>query len=572
MLVEGEKMARRRERNPDERLTNVHAKDSHIKWRICVYIRLSREDTRNAEGQDKSERQIRSESIRNQESILKTWIEEYFKDEDYEIAGFFSDDGLTGTDDTREAFMAMLRTLEKGQGNCVVCKALSRAFRNYSDQGYYLEEYFPSRNIRFISTMDSFVDSYTQPEAVYALDVPMYGVMNDRYAGATSRAVRRTFDDKRAKGKFIGAFPPWGFLKDPEDKNHLILDPDTAPVKLQVKDWLLYEGMSLAGAAKRLNSLGIPNPTKYKQLKGWKYQNPHAKNNDGLWTGATLKRELLSLMNLGHMVQGRQKVISYKIHDRAAVPEEDWFIKENTHEATFTQEDYNALCDLLIRDTRTPGKENTVHLFSGFVRCADCLKAMQRSHGKGCVYYKCRTRAEKSREACTIHSIREDRLKEAVFQAVQAHIGLVGSTALIAEKINEPAAADDTPPRLEKLLTDKSRELQKAQKVYDSLYGDWKSGEITHQEYSRMRENYKAQIHDLENTITNIRKEQKRIEDSAAAKDRMLEEFLQRGNIQDLDRPALITFVDIIYVHKGKEITVRFRYKDIFSRAMESDK
>lgn len=150
----------------------------------------------------------------------------------------------------------------------MIVKTLSRAFRNCSDQGYYLEEYFPSRNIRFISTMDPFVDTYTNADLIYNLDVPMYGVLNDRFAASTSRAVRRTFDDKRAKGKFIGAFPPWGFLENPEDKNHLILDSDTAPIKLQVRDWLLYEGMSLAGAAKRLNSLGIPNPTKYKQLKG----------------------------------------------------------------------------------------------------------------------------------------------------------------------------------------------------------------------------------------------------------------------------------------------------------------
>lgn len=462
--------------------------------------------------------------------------------------------------------MDMLRTIEKGEGNCVVCKALSRAFRNYSDQGYYLEEYFPSRNVRFISTMDSFVDSYTEPEALYNLDVPMYGIMNDRYAGATSRAVRRTFDDKRAKGKFIGAFPPWGFLKDPEDKNHLILDPDTAPVKLQVKDWLLYEGISLSGAAKRLNSLGIPNPTKYKQLKGWKYRNPHAKNNDGLWTGAVLKRELLSLMNLGHMVQGRQKVISYKIHDRVAVPKEEWYIKENTHEATFTQEDYNALCNLLIRDTRTPNNENVVHLFSGFVKCADCRKAMQRSHSKGHVYYKCRTRAEKSREACAVHSIREDRLKEAVFKILRSHIGLVESMTLIAERINEIPAADDTLQRLEKLLTEKTRELGNAQMVYDSLYGDWKLGEITRQEYSRMRESCKERIYALENTIANIREEQRRFKDGADAEDTLLKEFLQYGNIQGLDRPALVSLVDIIYVHRGKEITVRLRYKDVFSQ------
>ena len=213
-------MARIRKPKPSVKLAASHTNSAPPKWLICVYIRLSKEDTRNISRQVKNEQQLKSESIKNQKSILTSWIEDYFEPGTYEIVGFFEDDGLTGTDDTREDFMRMIGTIERSEGNCVVVKTLSRAFRNYSDQGYYLEEYFPSRNVRFISTMDSFVDTYTNSEAIYNLDVPMYGVLNDRFAATTSRAVRRTFDDKRSKGKFIGAFPPYGFLKDPENKNH----------------------------------------------------------------------------------------------------------------------------------------------------------------------------------------------------------------------------------------------------------------------------------------------------------------------------------------------------------------
>lgn len=563
-------MARRREQTPDERLTNVHAKDSHIKWKICVYIRLSREDTRNAEGQDKSERQIRSESIRNQESILKTWIEEYFKDEDYEIAGFFSDDGLTGTDDTREAFMAMLRTLEKGQGNCVVCKALSRAFRNYSDQGYYLEEYFPSRNIRFISTMDSFVDSYTQPEAVYALDVPMYGVMNDRYAGATSRAVRRTFDDKRAKGKFIGAFPPWGFLKDPKDKNHLILDPDTAPIKVQMKDWVLREGMSLNGVARRLNAMGVPNPTKYKRMKGWKYRNPHTEDNDGLWCGKTVRGVLLNLMNAGHMVQGRQKVVSYKIHDKISVPKEEWFIVENTHEAAFSQEDYDALCDLLGRKMRTADHSNTVHMFAGLIRCGRCGKAMYRSHGKGCVYFKCRTRREKAADACPVRSIRQDKLELAVLAALRMQISLLDLPGNLPEQISRDTADDTPSKRFQMLLEDREKELRRMQRLYDGLYEDWKSGELTEAEYRRMREHYKMEILRTEREAEKIKEESDCLREKECGENLLLEEFMKHRNLTRLDRSALLSFVDAVYVYENNEITISFRFEDELLKISQS--
>ncbi len=556
-------MARTRKNSADVAGTQT------IRWRICVYIRLSKEDTRAAGRQEKSTEQLKSESIINQKSILTSWITDYFEPGTWEITGFYEDDGLTGTDDSREDFMNMLTALEKGAANCVVVKALSRAFRNYADQGYYLEEYFIARNIRFISTMDSFVDTYENPDAIYNLDVPMYGVMNDRYAGATSRAVRRTFDDKREKGKFIGAFPPWGFLKDPEDKNHLILDPETAPIKIQVKDWLLHEGMSLAGAARRLNSMGIPNPARDKQLKGWKYYNPNAGNNDGMWTGSTLRRELLSPMNCGHMVQGRQKVISYKVHDRVSVPEADWYCVENTHEAVFSRADYEALCNLLVRDTRTANKADKVHLFSGYIKCAGCRKAMQRSHSKGYVYYKCRTRAEKSKQACTIHSIREDKLEAAVLAAIRMQIGLMESMAVSSAGADAKAADSNAVKRQRKMLADKKRELKDALSVADSLYADWKLGEIDAVQYRRMRAAYKEKINNLENIIDNIQTELQQTELHTADRNQASEQFLQDKNIRGLNRLVLLSMVDNIYVHENKEITIRFRFKDELLRVAQ---
>lgn len=562
-------MARIRKPKPSVKLAASHTNSAPPKWLICVYIRLSKEDTRNISRQVKNEQQLKSESIKNQKSILTSWIEDYFEPGTYEIVGFFEDDGLTGTDDTREDFMRMIGTIERGEGNCVVVKTLSRAFRNYSDQGYYLEEYFPSRNVRFISTMDSFVDTYTNSEAIYNLDVPMYGVLNDRFAATTSRAVRRTFDDKRSKGKFIGAFPPYGFLKDPENKNHLILDPDTAPIKVQMKDWLLHEGMSLGGVARRLNAMGIPNPTKYKRLKGWKYCNPHVEDNDGLWCGTTVRNVIFSLMNLGHMVQGRQKVVSYKIHDKVAVPEEEWFIVENTHEATFTQEDYDALCDLFERDTRTANNSGTVHKFAGLLKCGKCKKAMHRSHAKNITYFKCGTRRNKSAEACSVKSIRQDKLEQAVLGAIQGQIKLVESLAAIVDKINEAPEVDNSSRRLEKMFTDKGRELQRIKSVYDSLYGDWKLGEISETEYRRMRDRYSAEIRQIEAAIENIKVELKSLGDGVTTENPLFKEFLQYRNITELNRSVLVSLIDVIYVYENNEITIQFQFEDELLRVLE---
>ena len=180
-------------------------------WHIAVYIRLSRDDGN-----------MESESVVNQKKILTEFLKQYFEGQ-YVIVDFYIDDGLTGTDDSRESFMRMIQDIEAGKVNCVICKTLSRAFRNYSDQGYYLEYYFPQKNVRFVSTGDPKIDTYTNPEAITGLEVPITGLMNDRFAAKTSSDVRRTFDHKRRNGEFIGGFPPYGYLKDPQDKCRLIL-------------------------------------------------------------------------------------------------------------------------------------------------------------------------------------------------------------------------------------------------------------------------------------------------------------------------------------------------------------
>lgn len=530
---------------------------NQILWRIAVYIRLSKEDANNDEN--------RSESVINQKKILIEYLEIFF-DGRYVIADFYIDDGLTGTDDTRADFMRMIQDIEQGKANCVLCKTLARAFRNYSDQGYYLEYYFPQKNVRFISTGDPAIDTFKNPDAITGLEVPISGLMNDRYACRTSNDVRRTLNTKRRNGEFIGAFPPYGYLKDPEDKNHLIPDDDIVPIKRDMKDWIINDGMSSNGVAQKLNELGIPNPTAYKRSKGWKYNNPNGKKNDGLWTGTTVRRVLLDKVNLGHMVQGRQKVVSYKVHDRVSVPEEEWFSKEDTHEPTFTQEEYDTLVRLLQRDTRTPNGKRTVHLFSGFLRCADCGKALQRKAAKESVYYACRTYAEKSKMKCTKHSIRADLLEKAVLATVQAQINLVDSLVDLVDEINESPVVDTQSKRTEKVLNDKRRALEKARSVSDSLYVDWKSGEITREDYRRMKAKFDEQLKQLTSAVINLEEEQRRMSTGVNPGNVIITEFRKYRNVQQLDRNILIELVDAIYVHENKEITIQFRFTDELER------
>ncbi|MDR0964782.1 MAG: recombinase family protein [Clostridium sp.] len=542
---------------PKKKKTEQSGSSANTLWRVAVYIRLSRED-----GNEESE------SVVNQKKILAEYLQQYFIGE-YEITDYYIDDGISGTDDTRADFMRMVQDIEHNKVNCMLCKTLSRAFRNYSDQGYYLEYYFPQKNVRFISTGDPKIDTFTNPEAITGLEVPITGLMNDRFAAKTSSDIRRTFNTKRRNGEFIGAFPPYGYLKDPENKNHLILDEEIVPIKRDMLQWFVCDGMSLSGIAKRLNEIGVPNPTAYKRSKGWQYCNPHIHDNDGLWTGTGVRRVLSDKINLGHMVQGKQRVVSYKVHDKISVPEEEWFIKENTHEPTFTQDEYDTVMRLLERDTRVPNGKREVHLFSGFMRCYDCRKALQRKSSRSNTYYMCRTNSEKSKTRCSAHSIREDVLESAVLEAVKSQIALVDSLSEIVDEINAKPEVNTQSQRIEKSLKEKSRELDKAQSLTDGLYGDLKVGLINEKDYRRMKQKYDEQVEQIGIVIANLQEEQARMKQGVQKENPVFVQFRKYKNVQKLDRNLLVDLIDKIYVHENKEITISFLMEDELKKIME---
>ena len=319
-----------------------------------------------------------------------------------------ADDGTSGTGDDREGFQRMINDIQAGNINCVLCKTLSRAFRNYADQGYFLEELFPRYRVRFISLGSPKVDSYLDPEAVeQGLEIPISGILNDRYAAKTSADVRRTFDMKRRRGEFIGSFAPYGYAKDPADHNRLVPDGEAAEVVRAIFARFLA-GESKNTIARGLNEAGVPNPTAYKARTGSAYRHSAGKN-DGLWTGASVSRILQNRVYTGAMVQGRQRVVSYKVHTTISRAPEDWYVVEGTHEALVSQGDFQRAAELSERAGRCAPRKGEPHLLAGLLRCRDCGKSMTRRTAKGVAYYLCSTYRRKSKTLCTRHTLREDR-------------------------------------------------------------------------------------------------------------------------------------------------------------------
>lgn len=526
-------------------------------WRIAIYIRLSREDAGSND---------ESESVSNQRAIIEDHIAGYNDGDEYAIVDEYIDDGVSGTtDDERADFQRMLADIQKGRVNCVIVKDLARSFRNYSDQGYYLDDWFPRYNVRFISLYHQPLDSYKEPQNMRSIAVPIQGVLNENHCAETSDKIREVFDMKRRSGEHIGSFAAYGYKKDPARKNALVVDEEAAEVVQKIFQQFLA-GESKNSIVRYLNDHGILCPTVYKrERQGLNYQNPSinpAKR--PLWCAMTVTNILKNRMYCGDMVQGRYRIKSYKVHVQETVPEDEWYIVENTHEAIIDRDTFAKAQRLLLRNTRTAPQEKKVYLFSGFLRCADCGKAMSRSKVGETVYYYCRTYKDQSKKACTKHRIKHDRLEAAVLFAIQLQVYVAVDCPESIGRIGRAPRFKSQSRRLADAIEHKERELAKIVRYKQAIYQDWKDGELTHSDYRRMREDYAQQAEALNQVIERLRAEQAELD--AGGESPILKSLRQYGNIHTLTRDILIELVDHIKVFEDESVSIVFRFADGFRR------
>ena len=526
-------------------------------WKAADYARISREDG------DKEE----SDSIGTQFDIIDDYIAH---NDDITFIDRYSDDGWSGTNFDRPDFMRLMEDIKKEKINCVIVKDLSRLGRNYILVGQYLEMIFPMLNIRFISVNDR-IDSVKDPASINNALVSFKNVMNDEYCRDISNKVRSSLDRKRSKGEFIGSFASYGYMKDPDDHHHLIVDPVAAEVVRNIFDWFL-QGMSIIGIAKRLNHMGIPNPSAYKRQCGLNYKHP-AGQLDSAWPDSSVKRVLKNRLYVGDMVQNKNRTKSYKVQVSVAVPEENWVIVPNTHAAIIDREKFETVQQLLMRDTRTSPGINHVSIFAGYIRCADCLRAMGKksvtqSYGKY-HYYVCQTFRKAGRNLCTKHTIREKQLYDAVLATIQSQIDLAVSMDQLVNDLKSQNVRAAKSSRLEKMLQLKEDEYEKVSRCRIDLYPDWKAGILSKDEYLSLKAKIGEQLEQIEIAIANIKEEISKYQSAPVSENKFISSFLRYRNIQVLTREVIVELIEMIYVHEGGTITIQFKYQDEYQRLLD---
>lgn len=531
-------------------------------WRAGLYIRLSKEDG------DKPE----SESVSSQKALLEKFVSE---NPSLNFYDFYIDDGWSGTDFERPAFGRMIGDVTGGKINCVIVKDLSRFGRNYVEAGKYLETVFPLFGVRFIAVNDA-IDSVSAPQSMNNVLVPFKNIINDEYCRDISVKVRTSLDIRRKQGKFIGSFAAYGYRKDENDKNKLVID-ECAAATVRMIFAKFLSGYSVIGIARLLNGKGIPNPSAYRKAQN------SARVGDGLWCDSTVRRILVNEVYIGNLVQKKNETISYKIHVCRPVGKEKRIRVENTHEAIVSREDFYKVGELLKRDTRTSPHADRLSLFSGFLKCADCGRAMQKrtvtQPNKIYDYYVCSTYKKFHGGFCTKHTLRADDLEEAVLSFLNKYISLAVDFDRLETATRKAEAAGVRLKSFEKELKQKQREVEKTRSVLLDLYPDYKSGILNKEQYFSLKERYENLLSQAESAVKQAEKNLDDCKNGRRAGSEFIKNFKKHRGLESLSREIICELIENINVREGGVLEIKLKFSDsllaaekFFGGVIKSDK
>ena len=499
-----------------------------------AYLRLSNEEA--AEGE--------SSSIKNQRMI----IQDYCDRNDIILARVFADDGWSGGNFDRPAFQEMIALLEQGKANIVITKDLSRLGRDMREASYYAEQFFPERNIRYLTVADNFD---TEQENIMA---PFQFAMNEVYLRDGSRKVKEVLKAKREKGLYCAA-PPYGYAKDPRNKNRLIPDEETAPIVQRIFD-CAARGDSSRKIAMDLNDDGIIPPLKYKVLYQGNFSENGAARASDLWNYTTVKRILKNSVYLGHTLLGKTKKASVKSKKKLHVPKDQWAITENTHTPIVSQEQFELAQINLGKGSLDFRQYDQVRrsIFSGIAFCAKCGHALcscgtvYKGEREKYWYLSCIKQRQDIANPCTGVRIRYSDLVEVVRQDLNALIDLSPESkeAVIREAMRK--AGDDNLIKARQIQLQKARtRLATIDKIITKLYTDNAEGKIDDNRLERMLEELQKESCGLEKTVTSL----SGIDPVSEAQQSYKAFFnltSKYTHIEELDRNTLVTFVKRIEV------------------------
>ena len=496
---------------------------------VAIYCRLSAED------RDKLDRNDYSQSIQNQISMLV----DHASRQGWTIYNIYVDDDYQGSNRNRPGFNRLLEEAREKKFGIVLCKSQSRFTRELELVEKIIHRDFVEWGIRFVG----FADNADTDNKGNKKSRQINGLVNEWYLEDLSESIKTVLTDHRKKGLHIGSFALYGYIKDPENKGHLIIDPEAAAVVREVFE-LYAAGIGKVSIARQLNERGIPNPTAYKRLKGMKYGGG-GKSNSGLWKYYSIASMISNEMYIGNMVQGKYENKTYKSLTSSPVPEERWIRVEGTHEAIIEKELWDRV--QRIRTERAkPMCTGELGLFAKKTRCMYCGYTMRSAKNREFRYLICPQR--KVGADCKGAIIAQRFLEQAILEELNKMINLYFDEASAQSYILIKNETEDRRSRLNKELQTIRAESEALKKAVRDLYLDKAKEIITETDFLFLKSGFDEELKKKENRELVL---VDKLNELAASTDKIkskLDILEQYKNIQHLNRVIIDNLIEYIEI------------------------
>ena len=510
-----------------------------METQAAIYCRLSQDDGSLGE----------SGSIQTQKAILTQYCQEHHM----EIVDCYCDDGWSGTNFDRPAFQRMIGDIEAGRVNTVIVKDLSRFGREYAQMGLYIEHYFEEKGVRFLSLAEN-IDS---SQGLNNLVLPFTNVINSLYARQASEKTKAAHRARAKNGMFLGSRAPYGYQKDPNDRHHLIVDPEAAEVVKEIFR-MFADGIGYVRMTKILRERNILNPQAYFNQNNpdyYKHSDYWRKPFD--WHATSVRAILNNPVYLGKLTFGKTKTKGFFDKRRVPAEESDWIVVEHTHEPLVSQELWDTVHQMMKARRRENGSGH-VQPFAGLVKCAGCGSSLNASYDKKKGKYtgfSCWVYKNYGKQRCTSHAIGWQTLNRLVLEDIRRNAQVAKLAAaryvgvLLRAKLEKEKGET---VRAERELKKAEKRIGELDKILAKLYEDQALGKISEARYQAMAPGYEAEQTSLQERVSRLREQLAHTQEVQDNVEQFVPLIQKYTDIQELTPHILNELIEKIVVHEKK--------------------
>ena len=502
-------------------------------FKVAIYIRLSKEDADR--GYDESE------SIVNQRTLLTQYVEKLGWE--YELVDIYIDPGYTGTNFNRPGFQRMVRDIESNKINMVITKDLSRLGRDYIETGEYIEKWFPEHNIRYVSVTDG-IDTFAQNNGNNDI-APFKAILNDMYSKDLSKKIKSALSVMQKQGKWVGSKAPFGYKKNPDNKNQLIICEQEAKIVKTIFN-MAYSGNSASVIRDFLNDNNIPTANQIRYNKAT------------FWENKAIKNIITSPVYIGTTVQNKRSRISYKNRKLRKNPESEWAIVENTHEPIIKKEVFDAIQKMTIAQKYTRNEKKHHFLLDGILICYECKhKIGIKKRKSGYRDMVCNNYRRNSKLGiCSSHGFSYERLEKQILEYIKKLFLDIDSNKIELTIKNKHNKYD-----YGKMLRKIKTEIELINNNIDNMYVDKLNKKISEEMYNRLFNKLRKEIEQKEKEYNELLKLQSNCtSDDSTKVEKIVKEFL---SLDKITPEMLKVIINRIEIHQDKQVDIIFNFNKL---------